>query len=156
MTRYELYATLAPLHRPIPGGTHPWTVEEVTQLLHAYVADEGHLPMIEDLCGDQGLPSYASIKKLFGGMQGFYALCPGVPRAITRAHTTCPLPARAWTTCLGCDRRWRSPDPRRWRLCPGCRKEASRDESGEWMTGEAVVLKTTSEWFVDWEPEEVA
>ena len=142
-TRHALYAHLAPPHMAhgSKGLMRPWTPDECLQLLHAYAADTGTLPSIEDCCPAEGLPSYAVILRLFGSIRAYLAHCPDVPRRPQEAHRVLRQRGRDLVPCLRCGMRWHSPDKRRLRICPTCATQP-HDEDGAWM-GHGVVRNMT-------------
>ena len=96
-----------------------WTREECEQLLRLWVEAYGILPEARDCLPEWCLPDKRRIRQLFGSHGAWAALATDVLPAETTV---------AMVTCLRCDKKWRSPDKWRCRICPRCTEALQRVE----------------------------
>ncbi len=106
----------------------------------AFVAARGHRPASVDLHPAHGLPSYCSIKALFGNLAGYHRALGHPPRAHpppAAPPATRPPPTRR--RCLRCDRLFPSPHAG-VRICPACHQDPAWHDAdaGAWMQGTPV------------------
>jgi hypothetical protein len=93
------------------------------------VARTGILPAAIHLHPHEGLPSYNSLKKLFGSLPGYHAaLGAPPPRPAGRLAPSTPR------ACLRCDELFPSPSAS-VRLCPDCKRAPDDEGDLTWMNG---------------------
>lgn len=140
MTRHTHYAALPPATNG-RGGRH-WTYESILQALALYVQEEGHYPTSTHLHAREGLPTYVTIREVFGTL-------PAALHALT-AVVTPPTRTHAGTKpCPRCGKPYTSPDLRKFRMHPQCRtlSASQQDEDGLWMNNTPILANGACEWF---------
>ena len=113
----------------------PWSAAEARAAGAAFHARTGGWPTCADLHPASGLPSYNSVKDLFGNLAGYHQAL-GAPQDTPRP----PAPPRPPTRpCLRCDAPFASPH-HGVRLCDACKRDPDwHDASGAWMNATPIV-----------------
>jgi len=133
LTRHTHYAALPVAFH---GRGHAWTKATALTALSLYLTEEGRMPRTTECRASNGLPSYETVRQLFGSLPAWLA-----------AVEAPPVPARSPSArraaCLNCGRLFESPDVRRVRICDRCHALSTYTD-GCWMTGQAVPI--IGEW----------
>jgi len=115
-------------------GSHrypSWSLEQARQAGMAFVEQAGRLPVSLDL--HPPLPSYQTIKVLFGCLAGYHIALGALPPEPELPLTVSA--GRQTRVCLRCDTSFLSAH-NGLRICPTCKRdEEYQAHLGEWMVG---------------------